>query len=210
MIAGPDTTHAEPNDGPGDRAGRLDGREHAAPAVHRKGRRRQDHDRCRHRSRPGRPRSTGVGGQHRPGLEPRRRVRHAHRAGPDRHSRCTGPVRGQHRSRSRRCRLPRPHPGPLPRSRAAHRAREPGRTTVGTVHRRDRGLRPVQPAPRLTRHHRRLRPHHLRHRPDRAHAAAVEPARGVEHLPRDHHRPRRAASGPSRRSKASATSTKTR
>ena len=126
------------------------------------------------------------------------------RTGADPDRRRGGIVGGQHRPGGCGRGLPHPHAGALSRGRATGRAGQHGRTAVRAVHRRGGGLRPVQPPSRIARRDRHLRPHHLRHRPDRAHVAVVEPARPRGAPTSRTHRPPRAASGRSGRSKASA------
>ena len=117
----------------------------------------------------------GAGGQHGPGIEPRRRVRHG-RCGvatvpgvPGLEVMNLDPDAAAAAYRERVI-------GALPRRRLRRGAARHRGAAGGGVHRRGRGVRPVHAADRPPRADGPIRPRAVRHRPDRPHAAVDEPA----------------------------------
>ena len=171
----------------------VDGAAHGndpPPVLHRQGRRRQNLAVVRHGPGAGRCRQARADRQHRPGIQPRRSAGRAPGRGAHRHSRSGESVCAQHRPRRLGRRVPRAHGRALSRHPAGRGDRQHGRAVLRRLHGRDRRLRRVLQTARRPGGDHRVRSRHLRHRADRPHPAAPDPALGLERLHRFVHRRR--------------------
>ncbi len=124
----------------------------------------------------------GTDREYGPGLEPRRRSRHAAGLASDSRDRGHRTRSNEHQSRAGRARLSRAHGRALSRCVVGGGSGALERAPLGRLHRGSRRLRRVCLAPERSQGNRGLRPCDLRHRPHGPYVAAAGIARGLDRI----------------------------